>query len=111
MSFVDRRTRLGGPLPVELGRMTNLESLTISSHQIGGPLPEELGNLENLESMYLAYNNLSGPIPPEIGDLVNLTSLYLRRQQPERADPAGDRRLGQPEESPAQRQQLEWRYT
>ena len=77
VSFVDRRTRLGGPLPVELGRMANLESLTISSHQIGGPLPEELGNLENLESMYLGYNNLSGPIPLEIGDLVNLTLLYL----------------------------------
>ena len=38
-----------------LGRMVNLERLTISSHQIGGPLPEELGNLGNLESMCLGH--------------------------------------------------------
>ena len=41
-----------------------------------GPLPAELGNLTNLEILDLELNpSVDGPIPPELGRLVNLRVL------------------------------------
>ena len=42
--------QLSGPIPAELGHLTNLESLNLSSNQLSGPIPAELGHLTNLES-------------------------------------------------------------
>ena len=44
---------------------------------MSGPLPPELGSLTNLEELHLGNNDLSGPIPPELGGLVNLGRLFL----------------------------------
>ncbi len=69
---------LSGPIPSELGRLTNLRDLDFNSNELTGPIPSELGRLTNLESLYLSGNELTGPILPELGRLANLERLSLR---------------------------------
>ena len=68
---------LTGPIPPELGKLSNLTTLDLGINDLTGPIPPELGNLTNLAWLYLAYNSLSGPIPPELGNLSGLTDLFL----------------------------------
>ena len=68
---------LKGPIPPEIGELTNLEELSLENNQLSGPIPPEIGNLTNLEILDISHNQLSGPIPPEIGELTNLSTLDL----------------------------------
>ena len=68
---------LTGPIPAELGALTNLELLHLWGNNLTGPIPPELGRLSNLDVLTLYNNNLTGPIPPELGDLTNLTYLWV----------------------------------
>ncbi len=68
---------LTGPIPPELGQLTNLVYLVLSFNELSGPIPSELGQLTNLQSLWLSFNGLSGPIPSELGQLTNLQSLSL----------------------------------
>ena len=69
--------QLSGPIPAELGRLSNLESLVLYSNQLSGPIPSELGRLSDLEDLWLHSNQLSGPIPADLVRLSNLESLVL----------------------------------
>ena len=71
------RHGLYGPIPPELGRLTNLTELILDANSLLGPIPPELGNLVNLTSLSLGDNNLTGPIPSDIDKLSKLTSLRL----------------------------------
>ena len=68
---------LRGPIPPELGGLSNLEQLDLQQNALSGPIPPELGVLSNLEQLYLKQNALSGPIPPELGGLSKLRILHL----------------------------------
>ncbi|KAL4653739.1 hypothetical protein ACB092_01G327200 [Castanea dentata] len=68
---------LTGHFPLFLTNLTQLEYLNIFQNLISGPIPEELGNLKNLQSLYLSYNKLTGSIPSALGLLTNLTDLDL----------------------------------
>ena len=68
--------QLSGEVPSELGSLSNLESLDLSSNELTG-IPGELGNLSNLETLFFGFNELAGPIPGELGNLSNLKSLNL----------------------------------
>ena len=68
---------LTGPIPSELGNLTNLNELRINGNDLTGPIPPELGNLTNLTTLWIASNELTGPIPPELGNLTNITTLDL----------------------------------
>ena len=74
---------LRGSIPAELGELTNLRYLRLSSYGphvsdgLTGSIPPELGNLTNLTHLNLGGNHLTGSIPPELGNLTNLTSLDL----------------------------------
>ena len=64
-------------IPAELGKLTNLENLTICYCSLTGKIPPQLGNLTKLRILDLTENNLSGTIPVQLGNLVNLTILGL----------------------------------
>ena len=59
--------QLSGPIPAELGGLTNLEWLNLDGNELTGPIPAELGRLTNLDSLILYDNLLIGPIPAELG--------------------------------------------
>ena len=69
--------QLTGPIPAELGDLTNLQTLNLDSTELTGPIPAELGALTNLERLFLRYNELTGPIPAGLGALTNLQTLDL----------------------------------
>ena len=71
------RHGLKGPIPAALGRLANLENLSLGNNELTGPIPTELASLANLESLSLGNNELTGPIPKELGSLANLRSVYL----------------------------------
>ena len=68
---------LTGPIPPELGYLSNLRWLALLGNNLTGPIPPELGDLRNLQWLYLNDSNLTGPIPPELGSLSDLRHLYL----------------------------------
>ncbi len=68
---------LSGAVPPELGSLSRLSSLSLRRNRLAGPIPVELGGLSNLSQLDLAWNDLSGAIPPELGGLSNLWSLSL----------------------------------
>ena len=62
-------------IPQEIGHLSNLVSLNLSSNKLQF-LPAEIGNLHNLKHLNLERNELTIP-PSEIGNLSALTDLEL----------------------------------
>ena len=73
--------QLSGAIPPELGRLANLQKLVLGGNQLSGTIPPELGRLTQLQELSLWEANLAGPIPPELGRLANLQRLGLWRNQ------------------------------
>ena len=73
--------QLTGPIPAELGNLSNLQLLSLWGNQLTGPIPAELGNLSNLQLLSLWGNQLTGTIPPELARLTNLNQLDLSHNQ------------------------------
>jgi hypothetical protein len=71
--------QLTGPIPPELGGLVSLRWLHLGLNQLTGSIPSALGGLSSLERLSLWDNQLSGPIPPELGNLSNLEWLALAR--------------------------------
>ena len=77
---------LAGPIPPELGRLSELRELILHSHDLHsngltGPIPPELGGLAQLKELDLSRNRLSGNIPAALGALANLTHLKLHHNE------------------------------
>ena len=70
-----------GNIPLELGNLSNVQSIFLSYNQLSGTIPLELGNLSSLTTLMLIETSLSGSIPPELGNLINLRSLALYKNQ------------------------------
>ena len=64
-------------IPSEIGNLSNLRSLDMSSCHISGTIPSEIGQLWKLESLNLVGNELTGTIPDEIFAITNLEQLDL----------------------------------
>ena len=78
---------LGGPIPPQLGSLSNLTELRLEWNQLEGPIPPQLGSLSKLGQLYLLENQLEGPIPPQLGSLSNLERLRLDQNRLEGAIP------------------------
>ncbi|KAJ3292884.1 Dynein regulatory complex subunit 3 [Rhizoclosmatium sp. JEL0117] len=64
-------------IPPTLGRLKKLSNLSIHNTSIGGSIPRELGDLRSLQSLNLSKNALTGTIPVDIGQLKELRILKL----------------------------------
>ena len=79
--------KLTGPIPPELGLLTQLRRLILSDNDLTGPIPPELGRLTQLQELNISSaaatifagvrGQLTGPIPPELGALTKLKRLDL----------------------------------
>ncbi|KAJ1691756.1 hypothetical protein LUZ63_015911 [Rhynchospora breviuscula] len=69
--------QISGRIPVEIGRLTNLNVLSIFQTRLEGTIPLEIGKLSNLQGLYLYENMMSGEIPSTLGNLTSLTELFL----------------------------------
>ncbi|KAJ0980174.1 hypothetical protein J5N97_008429 [Dioscorea zingiberensis] len=62
-SCSDPRRRLAGKLSPEVGKLSGLKVLVLSSHGFEGEIPVEIWGLENLEVIDLQGNMFSGSLP------------------------------------------------
>ncbi len=76
-----RNNELAGAIPSELGSLSNLRVLNLISNELAGAIPPELGSLSNLRDLHLSSNQLTGAIPPELGNLADLRYLNLSSNQ------------------------------
>ena len=70
-------SELSGPIPSEMGNLSELTLLYLDNNNLSGSIPSTIGNLTKLLTLNLHANDLSGSIPPEIGGLTNLNYLFL----------------------------------
>ncbi|GMP35855.1 hypothetical protein CsSME_00008154 [Camellia sinensis var. sinensis] len=71
--------QIGGSIPQQIGLLSSLNELSLSTNNLKGLIPSSIGNLGNLTVLYLFNNQLSGSIPQEIGMLRSLVDLALSR--------------------------------
>lgn len=72
---------LSGPLPLGLGNLTQLQTLSLRKNALDGPIPTDLVNLVSLQNLYLQGNSFSGPIPDFIFSLQSLERLHLSQNK------------------------------
>jgi hypothetical protein len=70
-----------GPIPADLGLLTDLTLLQLVRSQLSGTIPSSLGDLTALTSLYLSSNQLDGTIPSSLGALTALTWVWLHQNQ------------------------------
>ncbi|HUP59547.1 MAG TPA: fibronectin type III domain-containing protein [Thermoanaerobaculia bacterium] len=68
---------LGGPLPVEIAQLAELEAIYASGASFTGTIPKSWGALKNLTNLAFGSNRIEGPLPAELGDLAALRELDL----------------------------------
>ncbi|KAL0426921.1 UNVERIFIED_CONTAM: putative LRR receptor-like serine/threonine-protein kinase [Sesamum latifolium] len=69
---------LTGNLPPDMGNLTFLVSLNLSSNSFHGSLPQELAQLRRLEVIDFRFNDFTGDVPSWFGFLAQLQFLSLR---------------------------------
>ncbi|PUZ45448.1 hypothetical protein GQ55_8G224100 [Panicum hallii var. hallii] len=69
--------QLTGDIPLEIGRLINLESLSLSNNQLSGEIPSTLGHCLILNSLHLEANFLQGSIPNSFISLQGITEMDL----------------------------------
>ncbi|CAB4276152.1 unnamed protein product [Prunus armeniaca] len=66
-----------GPIPQELGNLTNLEVLWLTECNLRGEIPDSLGRLKKLTDLDLAINDLNGTIPASLSELTSVVQIEL----------------------------------
>ncbi|KAM0833079.1 hypothetical protein ACQ4PT_064490 [Festuca glaucescens] len=72
-----RSNRITGTIPDDLLQLSALRAVFLQNNDISGAIPAGVGRLGALERLVLAHNNLSGPIPFALNNLTSLRSLRL----------------------------------
>ncbi|KAG8368909.1 hypothetical protein BUALT_Bualt15G0095500 [Buddleja alternifolia] len=71
------RNKLTGSIPLDIGRITNLNFLDFSRNRLSGGISTSLSELSHLGVLDLSYNNLSGKIPQTTQLLTFNESSYM----------------------------------
>ncbi|KAL8506469.1 hypothetical protein ACS0TY_017387 [Phlomoides rotata] len=69
--------QIRGPLPNEIGNLTNLIFLNLGENHLTGAIPAALGNLRSLQALGIYSNKLQGSISHAICNLGNLFAINL----------------------------------
>jgi serine/threonine protein kinase len=69
--------QLTGVIPLDIGRLINLNSLSLSNNQLSGEIPYTLGQCLLLDSLHLEANLLHGSIPNSLVSLKGITNMDL----------------------------------
>ncbi|XP_028800499.1 probable inactive receptor kinase At1g48480 isoform X1 [Neltuma alba] len=70
---------LSGRLPLGIGNLTELQTLSLRYNALSGPIPNDFANLVNLRNLYLQANFFSGEIPDFLYGMRNLVRLSLAK--------------------------------
>ena len=68
---------LTGSIPVNIGLLSNLTSLSLTGTKLTGTIPSSFCDLTSLDWVYVVGSALSGTIPKCVWELPNLKQLYL----------------------------------
>ncbi|KAJ0733537.1 putative non-specific serine/threonine protein kinase [Helianthus annuus] len=69
---------MSGAIPGDLGNLTSIERLVLSSNFFTGKLPLSFANMINMMEFRISGNNFSGKIPDFIGEWTSLTTLRIQ---------------------------------
>ncbi|XP_030931191.1 receptor kinase-like protein Xa21 [Quercus lobata] len=72
---------LFGEIPLWVGNLVNLTTLSMQGNKFTGTIPNNIGNLKKLQRLYLSNNKLSGRLPISLGSLSLLNELYLENNR------------------------------
>ncbi|GMJ10096.1 hypothetical protein like AT3G47570 [Hibiscus trionum] len=64
-------------IPVSIGGLKELQSLSLQDNRLEGSIPSELCHLNKLAFLHLSSNKLSGSVPSCLGNLISLRKLFL----------------------------------
>jgi LRR receptor-like serine/threonine-protein kinase FLS2 len=70
-------SRIDGNLPLEIGNMSNLVRLSLSTNDLKGPIPATIKGLQKLQCLDFDNNGLQGSIVDELCEIRSLSDLYL----------------------------------
>ncbi|TYJ25918.1 hypothetical protein E1A91_A07G081700v1 [Gossypium mustelinum] len=76
-----RFNSLFGPIPFDFPKLTSLRNLYLQGNGFSGEIPVFLFTLQNLVRLNLADNNFTGSIPESVNNLTRLGTLYLENNQ------------------------------
>ena len=80
--------QLSGDIPLELGLLTNLEHLDLSTNKFTNSIPKIVGTLLKLNYLNMSNNKFSQGIPIELCNLLHLSQLDLSYNLLEREIPS-----------------------
>ncbi|WJZ80914.1 hypothetical protein VitviT2T_000782 [Vitis vinifera] len=70
-----------GPIPLNIGDLSSLEVLDVSSNLLNGSIPSSMSKLKDLRVIDLSNNQLSGKIPKNWSDLQHLDTIDLSKNK------------------------------
>ncbi|CAN7034837.1 hypothetical protein Bca4012_046045 [Brassica carinata] len=72
---------LSGPLPIAIGNLTQLHTVSFRFNSLTGPIPPDFANLTLLRYLYLQGNAFSGEIPSFLFTLPNVIRINLAQNK------------------------------